>query len=137
MLGYVEIVPIWFLKHLIFSTKARSDLQRQNWFSVSQFWISRNLSKNQHVGPSFSEIFCGKKIVWLCAVLVCEESLILRISARKRIFQQHHFSLFQRWAGFVGRKMPKKSCDTANCKHIMKQYTINIPFAGKTVSLIS
>ena len=37
------------------------------------------------------------------AVLACEESLISRISSRKRNFQQNHFSL---WVSFI-EKMPK------------------------------
>ena len=32
--------------------------------------------------------------VWLCAVLACAESNFSRISRRKRIFKQNHFSLF-------------------------------------------
>ena len=78
MLGHV---PIYFLKHLIFSIKARRGLQRQNWFRQNSsqclhgVWlrvvlVNFGLPKNQHVGHSFSEISV-KKIVWLRAVFIC------------------------------------------------------------------
>ena len=61
---------------LIFSFKARRGLQRQNVCRQnSGVWLRAVLvnfgfSKNQHMGFSFSVIFCSKKIVWLGAVFV-------------------------------------------------------------------
>ena len=79
----------------------------------------KNISTNQHLDPRFH----GDGNVWLHAVLACAESdscrvslrgvtylaLISRISPRKRIFQQNHFSLFMghpvyqglRWISFI------------------------------------
>ena len=44
-------------------------------------------------GEGFQKL---KKLVQLRAVLDCAESLIWRISSRKRIFKQNHYRLFIR-----------------------------------------
>ena len=56
--------------------------------------------------------------VWFPALLASAESLILRISLRKRIFQQNHFSLFSKGLGGLVslKKNAKKSRDTDTLK---------------------
>ena len=74
--------------------------------ALLNFGLSKNLEffcKNQHVGFSFSEIFSSNASqggVRLLAVLVgTTKSLISRISPRKQIFQQNHYSLFTKGPG--------------------------------------
>ena len=94
-------------------------------------WLT-NFLKNQHVGPSFSEIFIKTKVllcaestqrsvslrgVRLLAVLAGAESLISPISPRKQMFKKNYFNLFIRRAGSSNeRKIAKKSRDTATLK---------------------
>ena len=51
--------------------------------------------------PAWSHLFRSVILrrVWLRAELACAESLISRISPRKQIFQQTHFSMFIRGPG--------------------------------------
>ena len=113
ILGYIEIVPIYFVKNLIFSIKARRGLQRQNWcranFGFPQ--IFRKINMWGLVSHRYSYIFK----VWLRAVLACVESLISRKSPRKRIVKRNILRCSSgAQMGSIHDKNALKSCDTAN-----------------------
>ena len=97
MLGYIEIVPIFFFFLFNIFINAMNGLQSQNWWRQN----SANFSKNEHVGYSFSKIFIKKS---LNPSSVCGEN--------------ESFSLFIRGpGGLVSKKNAKKSRNTATLNY--------------------
>ena len=81
--------------------------------SVSQLWISTFFSKNQHMGPSFSQIFIFFKVciravsAWAelnpRSVSLCGITYFPNISAKTN-FKKNHFNLLYqgpRWVRFM------------------------------------
>ena len=88
MLGYVAIVHIYLWIFFVFSFKARRGLQRVQDKIVPDKTLRRLTSR----GVRYFNFRLRAVLAWV----ECAESLISRISSRKRIFKQHHFSLFIR-----------------------------------------
>ena len=87
------------------------------------FWFSKNCQK--YFEKSTNGPLASLEIEML--VLVCAESLISRISSRKRIIQQNHFSLLIRVPGVFDSINEEKNCQniSGHC-HFKEYYLVNI-----------
>ena len=149
MLVYVEIVHIY-------EEKKYYSLSRQGEASKDKIYAGKSPHSVSHFSNLEKLIFLTSRWVWLRAVLVnflfskncqkyfekstngplaslememlvCAESLISRISSRKRIIQQNHFSLLIRVPGVFDSINEEKNCQniSGHC-HFKEYYLVNI-----------